>query len=197
MSAGDIDTLSNLWKASLLKNGLTNGEVPFTDSQDLYQTIDAIPLGGIPWESFSLSYNGDVPEASNPSWVAGSHGVWFRSPNTIVRKMLSNPDFKDEIDYAPLHEFDADGKHQFKDFMSGDWARTQADKIAEDPITHGAMVVPIILGSDKTTVSVATGHNEYYPLYVSVGNVHNNVQRAHQNAVALLGFLAVDDENCS
>jgi hypothetical protein len=31
------------------------------------------------------------------------------------------------------------------------------DIIAEDPDTHGSMFVPIILGSDKTTVSVATG----------------------------------------
>jgi hypothetical protein len=56
---------------------------------------------------------------------------------------------------------------------------------------HGSMFVPIILGSDKTTVSVATGHNEYYPLYVSIGNVHNSVRRAHRNAVALVGFLAM------
>lgn len=53
------------------------------------------------------------------------------------------------------------------------------------------MFVPIILGSDKTTVSVATGNNEYYPLYGSIGNVHNNVRRAHRNAVALIGFLSV------
>ena len=53
------------------------------------------------------------------------------------------------------------------------------------------MFVPIILGSDKTTVSVATGHNEYYPLYASIGNVQNHVWRAHRNAVSLVGFLAI------
>jgi hypothetical protein len=53
------------------------------------------------------------------------------------------------------------------------------------------MFVPIILGSDKTTVSVATRHNEYWPLYMSIGNIHNNVRRAHRNGVTLLGFLAV------
>ena len=50
---------------------------------------------------------------------------------------------------------------------------------------------PIILGSDKTTVSVATGQNDYYLLYMSNGLVHNNVQRAHRNAVALIGFLSI------
>ena len=53
------------------------------------------------------------------------------------------------------------------------------------------MFVPIILGSDKTTVSVGTGNTEYYPLYISIGNIHNNVRRAHRNGVMLLGFLAI------
>ena len=53
------------------------------------------------------------------------------------------------------------------------------------------MFVPIILGSDKTTVSVATGQNDYWPVYLSVRNVHNNVRRAHRNAVELLAFLAI------
>jgi hypothetical protein len=57
--------------------------------------------------------------------------------------------------------------------------------------TLGAMFVPIILGSDKMTVSVGTGHIEYWPLYASIGNVHNNVRQAHHNAVALIGFFAI------
>ena len=51
--------------------------------------------------------------------------------------------------------------------------------------------MPVILGSDKTTVSVATGQNDYYPLYASIGNVRNNVRRAHRNAVSVIGFLAM------
>lgn len=65
------------------------------------------------------------------------------------------------------------------------------DILAEDPSMHGAMVVPIILGSDKTTVSVATGQNDYYPLYLSIGNIHNNTRRAHRNGLVLLAFLAI------
>ena len=63
--------------------------------------------------------------------------------------------------------------------------------IAENPDNYGAMFTPIVLGSDKTTVSVATGQNEYYPLYISLGNLTNNARRAHRNGVAVLGFLAI------
>ena len=48
----------------------------------------------------------------------------------------------------------------------------------------------MLLASDKTTVSVATGHNEYYPLYILLGNVHNSVRRAHRGAVSVLAFLS-------
>lgn len=53
------------------------------------------------------------------------------------------------------------------------------------------MFVPVILGSNKTTVSVATGNNEYYPLYMSISNVHNTVRHAHQDAIVVIGFLAI------
>jgi len=53
------------------------------------------------------------------------------------------------------------------------------------------MFVPMILGSDKTTVSVATGLNEYWPLYGSVGNLQNNARCGHGQALVLIGFLAI------
>ena len=45
------------------------------------------------------------------------------------------------------------------------------------------MFVSIILRSDKTTVSGATGNNEYWPIYMSIGNIHNSTQQAHQNGM--------------
>ena len=65
------------------------------------------------------------------------------------------------------------------------------DEIAQDPSTEGSTFCPIILGSDKTTVSVATGQNGYYPLYLSNGLVHNTTRRAQRNAVSLIAFLAI------
>ncbi|KIJ60955.1 hypothetical protein HYDPIDRAFT_97766, partial [Hydnomerulius pinastri MD-312] len=66
------------------------------------------------------------------------------------------------------------------------------NELVNDPDNHGAMFVPVILGSDKTTVSVATtGNNKYYPLYISTGNVHNNMCHLHGEAVSLVGFLSI------
>ena len=62
--------------------------------------------------------------------------------------------------------------------------------IVKDKSTHRSTPIPVILSSDKTTVSVATGQNDYWPLHISIGNIHNNVQRGHCNGITLLGFLA-------
>lgn len=53
------------------------------------------------------------------------------------------------------------------------------------------MLCPIILGANKTTVSVATGHTEFHPLYLSLGNVGNEMRRAHREAVIPLAFLSI------
>lgn len=50
--------------------------------------------------------------------------------------------------------------------------------------------MPIILGSDKTTVSIATGNNEYWPVYLSIGNIHNVARRGHRNGVIVIAFLS-------
>ena len=47
------------------------------------------------------------------------------------------------------------------------------------------------LGADKTTVSVMTGHQQYHPVYMSLGNIHNEMRRAHRDAVIPLAFLAI------
>jgi hypothetical protein len=53
------------------------------------------------------------------------------------------------------------------------------------------MLVPLGAGSDKTTVSVATGHQEYHPVYVTPGNITNIVHRAHGNGVLPASFLPI------
>ncbi|KAH9835642.1 uncharacterized protein C8Q71DRAFT_762915 [Rhodofomes roseus] len=189
MSAGDVGTIMDLWAASLISFG---AKPPFANAVDMLAVIDEIQHGDAPWRSFIVQYQGPIPEVGQvPSWMTAQYTVWTRDPRKLIHLLLENEDFDGEIDYVPYCEKDEEGKQRLTNFFSGNWAWRQADTIAEDPTTHGAMFVPVILGSDKTTVSVATGQNEYYPLYLSIGNLHNTVRRAHRNAVHVLAFLAI------
>ena len=204
MSQADTDTLMDLWAATT-----PDGRAPFRNHQEMLTTIDAIEVGDVPWQSFSAKYSGEIPPTNPPDWMSKDYTVYFRDLLSVVRSIISNPDFKGQFDYAPYREFE-DGKRRWTDVMSGDSTgcgnrqfgfprfscypnspgRPQ-DKISEDPRTHGSMIVPLIMGSDKTLALNATGQNEFHPLYFSPGNVHNSVRRTHRDTLVPIGFLAI------
>lgn len=125
MPGGQIDILLKLWAASLAVHG---DEPPFHNHQHLYDVVDATKIGDVAWENFTLNYTGVQPDSDVPSWMDGTYEVWFRDPRQLVHNIISNPDFKDEFDYVPFHEYDGtdETNHRFHNFMSGDWAWKQA-----------------------------------------------------------------------
>ncbi|THG94792.1 hypothetical protein EW026_g6745 [Hermanssonia centrifuga] len=187
MSQQKISKLLELWAASLLEHG---GAPPFASQQHMYDTIDAITVGDVPWTTFSLKYLGEVPDGTIPSWMQADYKIHFRDPHLLAHQQLNNPGFKDGFDPIPRRDFDCNGNQVYNDFMSGNWSWKQADLLAQDENNCGAMVVPLIFGSDKTTVSVATGQNDYYPLYMSSGAITNAYRRAHCDSVVPMAFLA-------
>ncbi|EMD36420.1 hypothetical protein CERSUDRAFT_52595 [Gelatoporia subvermispora B] len=190
LSAKNVNLLSILWAASLARH---KDSAPLRGAKSLYETIDSIPLGGVAWNQMEFTAK-DPEEPDDPKrpWKSETYEVIYRDPCQVVKEIIANPSFDGEFDYTPKREhLPNNAGLRRKDFMSGDWAWDQATKIAKDPQTDGAMFVPVILSTDKTTVSVATGQNEYYPVYASIGNVHNNVRRAHRNAVVVIGFLNI------
>ncbi|KAL4064147.1 hypothetical protein V8B97DRAFT_2026121 [Scleroderma yunnanense] len=137
----------------------------------MYQTINNLELGDVKWQSFAIKYTGD--QGVDPAqWMNDSYDVWFQDPHEVICNIYT----------STCH---------WQDFMSGNWAWYQVDMIAQDPDCLGFTFVPIVLGSDKTTVSVATRQNNYYPLYLSIRNVHNSVHCTHHNGIVLIGFLAM------
>jgi hypothetical protein len=144
MSAGDINCMLNLWAASL---AIHNDEPPFSNTTDLYRTIDSTPLGDVAWESFSLQYNGVQPAEGVPSWMQAEYDVWFRDPHTLVHNLLSNPDFKSDFDYMPFQEKTTDGVHRFQDFMSAIWAWHQA--VNSFYFIFNSMLILVILGHNS------------------------------------------------
>ncbi|KIL54638.1 hypothetical protein M378DRAFT_55115, partial [Amanita muscaria Koide BX008] len=154
--------------------------------------LDAIDIGEIRWQSFSVSFKPNEGETTETPWKLKGYDVWYRDPHEVLKAQLSNRDFANEMDFAPKMVIDRQKRtRRYQDFMSGEWAWEQADVLASNAENHGSTFCPVILGSDKTTVSVAMGQNVYYPLYMSNGLIHNNVRQAHRNGVALIAFLAI------
>ncbi|KAG1831213.1 hypothetical protein DFJ58DRAFT_719586 [Suillus subalutaceus] len=165
--ANSINQLLNIWAASLVQAG--SKFTLFPDHRNLYKTINNTPLGDVKWQSFSVKYTGAIPDEGALPWMEDSHDVWFHDPRDVVRNMLANPEFATEINLQPYRE-------------------TRYPKIPTLMAQHSCQSFS---EATKMIVSVATGQNDYYPLYASIGNVQNNVRRAHRGAVAVIGFLAM------
>ena len=121
MSAGKINKLLNVLSA------LYDTQPPFTSSQELYTLIDSIKQGDVPWNSFSVAYDGTCPPDSmpQPPWMDETYEVWFRDPLQDLETQIANPDFNDMINFSPKRVYHS-GKRQYNDLMSGNWAWEQA-----------------------------------------------------------------------
>jgi hypothetical protein len=125
MSAGKIDEL-----LEIMSEMGTSGDQPlFLDHEDIYRTIDAIPICGTPWQSFTFMYEGPKPTIDVPKWMDAEYTIWFRDPHQLFLNMLKNPDFVDLFDYAPYRQYDKQGNRQYEHFMTGDWAWSQAVRV--------------------------------------------------------------------
>lgn len=215
LSQANTDELLELLAATSRVNGTS--DPPFVSRRHMFETIDRTEVGDVCWEKMTLQCaSASDMEVNNrdsaPSWMQDKHEVWFRNPLSVIRNMLSNPSFDGSLDYVPFREYGPNGR-RWQNFMSGDWAWRQAvsrlvrciqvrvdgdlhlelmqDKISRDERLSGCLFVPTIVGSDKTCVSVATGQNDFYPLYLSIGNVSNDARCKHGAGLVLIGFLAI------
>ncbi|KAH9951837.1 hypothetical protein B0H21DRAFT_843134 [Amylocystis lapponica] len=188
-SKGDIDQLLRIWAAKNVLDETGQGPI-FEDSEDLLNIIDSIEYGESTWDSFQVKYTGHV-DADSPAWKREAHTVHTRNSLGVARNMVTSADFHSRFDYSAFEEYTAPNTRRWSNVMSGRWAYKKSDVLAQDPGMHGCMLVPTILGADKTTVSVATGNQEFHPLYMSLGNIHNEMRRAHCDAIVPLAFLSI------
>ncbi|KAH7904691.1 hypothetical protein BJ138DRAFT_1236212 [Hygrophoropsis aurantiaca] len=188
-SREEVDSLLKILAARCVLDE-SGAEPMFNSSRDLENTINEIPYGETPWTSFNVRYTGVVTEHS-PSWKRAVYTVHTRNSRSAALNMAASADFEGKFNYIPYEEYTGPNRRQWSDLMSAQWAWKQADIIAADHDTHGSMLVPIILGADKTTVSVATSHQEFHPVYMLLGNIHNDMRRAHREAVIPLAFLCI------
>ncbi|KAJ7602026.1 hypothetical protein B0H17DRAFT_1342371 [Mycena rosella] len=182
-SEGHINKALDIWAASVMKFG---GTAPWKNAAELYAAIDEIQAGDMPWKTYEMRYMGPLPPGTPPKWMTQTYELCTRNLRDVLHHQLATTSFQDHIDIIPYQQFNHTGQRVWSNLMSGDWAWKQAN-----PDNHGCVFVPAVGGSDKTTVSVATGHQEYHPFYGSLGNLTGTARRAHGSGVLPVSFFAI------
>ncbi len=124
MSHKQMDDLFSLWAASFFAAG-HESSAPFSNHRDLLSTIDAIDVGGAPWESYKIRYNGELPP-DPPKWMTQVYWLYCRNSERMVRSQLENTELDGHIDYCAYEEYGVDGAQRFGDYFSGRFANRQS-----------------------------------------------------------------------
>jgi hypothetical protein len=135
--------------------------------------------------------------------------LYFRDPMEAVKSLLSRADLQSSMVFGPCHVWSNDKKESrvYNEICTGDWWwRTQvcrpisyaelcainSESVIQTQLSVGSTVIPILLGSDKTHLSVFAGNKKAWPLYLSIGNIHSKVRNApSRHAWILIAYLPV------
>ncbi|KAI1784619.1 hypothetical protein LXA43DRAFT_976614 [Ganoderma leucocontextum] len=122
--------------------------------------------------------------------VAGeTFEVFYRDIIKCIRSLYGDPEFAGILVFTPeRHYTDADHTVRvYFDMHSGRWW-WDAQKAIEK-VKPGATIIPIIISSDKTQLTVF-GNKTAYPVYLTIGNLPKDVRRKpSRRGQILLAYL--------
>ncbi|KAG1858327.1 hypothetical protein C8R48DRAFT_748782 [Suillus tomentosus] len=164
----------------------------FTSKYTLMKAVDRLPQG-TKWKLKKITVEGNV--VTN----GGLHEkeeleLWLRDPVDCIRELMGNPQFQNMVSYAPERVFaDEEGKTQrFDEMWTGDWWWEMQGRLPE-----GAVVAPVILASDKTSLSQFRGDQEVWPVYLTLGNISKEIWRQpSKHAAILIAYLPILKLEC-
>ncbi|QRV97235.1 hypothetical protein RhiJN_25254 [Ceratobasidium sp. AG-Ba] len=149
---------------------------------ELNQDVDLLPHGP-EWRCRTLRIPGDSSDVI-------VH-LWMRDIVELVRHLIGNRRFMDQMRFAPELHWASDDRSQrvYDEMWSGDWWWRM-----QNIIKDGSTIAPIIIAADKTHLTRFSGNKYAWPVYLSIGNISKDIRkRPSERATLLLGFIPVHD----
>ncbi|KAH8976593.1 hypothetical protein EDB92DRAFT_1938543 [Lactarius akahatsu] len=122
--------------------------------------------------------------------IAGdTHQVYFRDTLQCIRSLYGNPEFARDLAFAPERHYVDHRRacHVYSEMHTGDW--WWAVQMSLEAHRPGATVIPVIISSDKTQLTLFRGKTAY-PVYLTIGNIPKDThQKPSHRAQILVGYL--------
>ena len=161
----------------------------FSSHNELMSKIHDIPYG-IPDDIWKIS---EIEvEQETIGLPPSTYQIRYRNIKSVLEFLMGHRPFEHHLSYAPVRQFcGIDGDNRIYDEMhTGNWWwRTQGE------IPNGGTIIPILLASDKTMLSLHHGDQSAWPIYITIGNLDRNTRRKQTvPGSVLLGFLPITSE---
>ncbi|CAG8741761.1 7144_t:CDS:2, partial [Acaulospora colombiana] len=136
----------------------------------LQKKLEQLPDTRMPWKTIDV-----WPSSGNTSSPVV---LYHRDPVKCIQSLLDRPHLQDALEFAPRRSWEDENRQSrlYSEMLTGEWAwRTQGT------LPPGSTLVPVLLGSDKTHLTVFAGDKKAWPLYLSIGNIKSSVRNKPRN----------------
>ncbi|CDO75849.1 hypothetical protein BN946_scf184346.g10 [Trametes cinnabarina] len=188
MSHNDINRMLNTKLFARCRASAPQDYRAIRSRKALLRTLDSLPGPRSQWKVIEITVTGNRRDAKGRLMRQVLY-CWGRNPVDAIADLIGNPEFKDDMRYAPVEEFsdevlaeleDADvgaaaRARILSDFVNTDWWPRVQRLVAEH--WPGATIAPVILCSDKTQLSVFSGDKMAWPVYLTIGNIDKDGYR--------------------
>ncbi|KAG2058976.1 hypothetical protein BDR06DRAFT_968424 [Suillus hirtellus] len=152
-------------------------DLSYKNAHVLHQKIDHELPGVTLWHCSVIQISGINEEFE----------LFMCDPVECIKELWANPAYLDHLTYAPERRFTDEGKVEriYNELMSGDWSWE-----AQTLLPDGAILVSVILSSDKTQLCQFRGDKTTYPIYLTIGNISKSIRHKPSfHTQKLIGYL--------
>ena len=119
------------------------------------------------------------------------HILYYRDVLDCIKALFGASEFAQYLVFAPEQHYSDNTKSTrlYHDMHTGKWWWWTQEKLEQE--NPGATIIPIILSSDKTQITLFGGKSAY-PVYMTIGNLPTEIRgKPSMNGQILLAYLPI------
>ena len=125
-SERQINQALDLWRVAIIQAQGDTANIPWDSAAQMYNTINSIQEGSVPWKTVKFWYTGPFPAGTPPRWMTEDYELCFRDPCSILLNQITSPELQNHFNYVSYKQFDSHRECVWSNLISGEWAWNEA-----------------------------------------------------------------------